>query len=131
MKFGKNKGCEFYFNECGKSDNPLTTFANEFYLPKESTINIEPSCSSGRLSKTIYKLDLIPEDELNDNDETNIIEYITSDNKGGRKSTNYCPIAQYDESIEYIGSCSNTDNTNINRQREEKYGTNIFLSVIK
>ena len=129
MKFGKNKGCEFYFNECGKSDNPLTTFANEFYLPKESTINIEPSCSSGRLSKTIYKLDLIPEDELNDNDETNIIEYITSDNKGGRKSTNYCPIAQYDESIEYIGSCSNTDNTNINRQREEKYGNDSFCVI--
>ena len=125
MKFGKHKGCEFYFNQCGKADNPLTTFANEFYLPKESTINIEPSCSSGRLSKTIYKLDLIPEDQINDN----IFEYITLDNKGGSKSTNYCPIAQFDESKEYIGSCSNNDNTNINAQRYEKYGIDSFCVI--
>ena len=48
MKFGKNKGCEFFFNHCGNASNSLTTFANEFYLPKESTVNSEPSCSSGR-----------------------------------------------------------------------------------
>ena len=126
MKFGKNKGCEFFYNHCGNASNSLTTFSNEFYLPKESTTDIEPSCSSGRLSKTIYKLDSISTDELVDN---NIIEYITSENKGGPKYTNYCPIAHYDESETYIGNCSNIDNTNINTQRKEKFGNNSFCVI--
>ena len=127
MKFGKNKGCEFFYNHCGNASNSLTTFSNEFFLPKESTTDIEPSCSSGRLSKTIYKLDSISNDEIED--DTNIIEYIISDNKGGPKYTNYCPIAHYDESETYIGNCSNIDNTNINTQRKEKFGNNSFCVI--
>ena len=127
MKFGKNKGCEFFFNHCGNASNSLTTFANEFYLPKESTVNSEPSCSSGRLSKTIYNLQLIEDEEINDN--ANIFEYLISDNKGGSKETNYCPIAHYDESINYIGSCSDSSNENINSLRDEKYGNNSFCVI--
>ena len=62
MKFGKHKGCEFFYNYCGNfSISSSFIFANEFYLPKDSSIEQEPSCSSGRLSKTIYKL--LPIDE--------------------------------------------------------------------
>ena len=59
MRFGKHKGCEFFYKECNAllgEDKIL--FANEFYFPSDMTSNNpEPSCSSGRISKTIYKLD--------------------------------------------------------------------------
>ncbi len=37
-------------------------FGNEFYLPNETNKFPEPSCSSGRLSKTVYKLNPIDTD---------------------------------------------------------------------
>jgi hypothetical protein len=45
MKFGKQKGCEFFYNYCGNSSNSLFTFANEFYLPStKPTKAQESSC---------------------------------------------------------------------------------------
>ena len=122
MKFGKHKGCEFFFNDCGNSSNPLYTFANEFYLPNE-TENSDPSCSSGRLSKTIYKLDPVE-------DETDIFEYyLGNPKKAGPKSTNYCPIARYDYDSNipiYNYRCSNADSIDRDLQRDETFGNDSF-----
>ena len=48
MRFGKHKGCNFLKNDCCDS-NGKTVFKNEFF---DKDDNGEPSCSSGRLSRT-------------------------------------------------------------------------------
>ena len=123
MKFGKHKGCEFFFNDCGNSSNPLYTFANEFYLPNE-TAGSDPSCSSGRLSKTKYKLEPVE-------DVTDIFEYYLGNPKmAGPKSTNYCPIARYDyDAVDipiYNYRCSNADSIDGDLQRDETFGNDSF-----
>ena len=47
MRFGKNKGCEFIYNNC--LYNYTTAFDNEFFDYKEA---FTPSCSTGRQSRT-------------------------------------------------------------------------------
>ena len=125
LKFGKNKGCEFFFNQCGDSNNPSTTFANEFFLPYNQIIEQNPSCSSGRLSKTIYKLQTIETDIENDPK----AEYFLS-GKAGPKSTNYCPFAQFEESTTstyiYNGRCSGKNVEDANNERKEILGNNSF-----
>ena len=131
MKFGKHKGCEFFYNYCGNSSNSLSTFANEFYLPStEPTKTQEPSCSSGRLSKTIYKLREIETSEKTDT--SNIFEYFIGDKeKAGEKSTNYCPFAQYyyepsETRSVYSGHCSEKNLTEKDNDRNEVLGENSF-----
>ena len=131
MKFGKNKGCEFFYNYCGNSSNHLSTFANEFYLPKIApTETQEPSCSSGRLSKTIYKLRIIEQEEKDDI--TKIFEYFLGNKeKGGTKDTNYCPFAQYFYEPSpgrhiYTGHCSKQDSLEKDEARNEFLGNNSF-----
>ena len=118
MSFGKHKGCEFLNSFCGQLSSGIT-FANEFYLPTISPgteiSNFEPSCSSSRLSKTVHKLYSI--------DEPSEKEYYQN-GYAGRKSTNYCPISEYNEpDINYIytGRCS-TSETSSDSVLEEKLG---------
>ena len=94
MRFGKKKGCKFIEKACtDEFDDKKLTFANEFYLTSLQVVpeNFEPSCSSGRLSKTVHK---IYEDR----------GYLV-----GPEKTDFCPISEYneynDEDI-YIGHCS-------------------------
>ena len=103
MSFGKNKGCNFLNYKCNQLSTKITA-ANEFYLPNISPGEIistfEPSCSSSRLSKAIHKLYSM--------DEPNEYEYYQY-GYAGRKSTNYCPISEFDELNEdyiYTGRCS-------------------------
>ena len=140
FKFGKNKGCKFIFGDCGRNlDNDLDNednsvnnnivFANEFYLPIEYSSNPEPSCTSGRLSKTIYHLH-----EINEEDEGNNYEYnLINTNYIGVKEVNYCPIAEFNNDINlYTGSCFD-DNTPIDNSYYEELGDNsfcIFSSII-
>ena len=109
MRFGKNKGCAFLKNNCA-SDEKLF-YANEFYLPESIAENYmsnpEPSCSSGRLSKTVHKLyhyNTMPES----------YEFY-KDEYAGPSWTNYCPISEYqnDDKLEnvYEGRCSNGNNS--------------------
>ena len=108
MRFGKNKGCQFLKNNCA-SDEKLS-YANEFYLPSSIDTNYinspEPSCSSGRLSKTVHKLYHYDTQPLS-------FEYY-KDNYAGPSWTNYCPISEYqnDDKLNnvYEGSCSNGNN---------------------
>ena len=137
MTFGKKKGCKFFNGACGRNleeeadvegeegvtDNKIV-FANEFFLPKSNPASPFPSCSSGRLSKTIYKLhDVVTEDDPNE------FEYVSDDNLHvGIKETNYCPIAEYNtESNENLptGSCSDS-NTNKVDSFNEEMGENSF-----
>ena len=106
MKFGKNKRCDFLEKSCGdNSNNNKITFANEFYLPFgiESIPNpFEPSCSSGRLSKTVHKIYSLP--EVPTDAQCNINGF------SGPEKTNYCPISEFN-TLEsntniYKGHCS-------------------------
>ena len=117
MKFGKHKGCDF-FNGCSETTNKIT-FANEFYLPvidEDFQNNFEPSCSSGRLSKTVHKLYYY---------ETEPIEYQYFQlGYGGREYTNYCPISEYNSinsDYLYSGHCSFNESS-IDKDLEEKLG---------
>ena len=127
MRFGKHKGCKFFKTKCGDSTACRNTddldvldedadqlgssiiFSNEFYLPDNADNYPEPSCSSGRLSKTVYQLK-----EITSADDS-ICEYKLDDNNNnkvysGSESTNYCPIAEFDTSQSQFvtGSCSST-----------------------
>jgi len=101
MRFGKNNGCNFLDKKCL---NNGVKFENDFYYPTnmESSFK-EPSCSSGRLSKTFHKLhnyDSIP---------SNYQYFSENPTLGGVLSVNYCPISEYDiysEENIYYGRCS-------------------------
>ena len=107
MRFGKHKGDKFINKEikCGSisgEGDEAYLFANEFYLPNERPNYLESSCSSGRLSKTIYALHLIPTNDDEEQSEFKLDGYY------GLKETNYCPIAEFknEESLDiYTGSC--------------------------
>ena len=103
MRFGKNKGCEFLDNDCltgGKTD-----FKNEFFDYPEDNDN--PSCSSGRLSRTYCETKTY-------STFTNPI-YERSGFIGGKvENADYCPVFVNDANDEvsnsdknyYVGSCN-------------------------
>ena len=100
MRFGKHKGCDFVNSKCIGGSNK---YENEFFYPTNlDDLNlIEPSCSSGRLSRTIHKLyaydsDISPSE----------YQYFSNKKVGGIPLTNYCPVSEYpsSESI-FIGRC--------------------------
>ena len=114
MVFGKGKGRGFVYKHCGDDMANDEAFSNEFYLPKTKTFSAEPSCSSRRLIKTIYKIK--PNDTINiQENKFNCIE-----NSGtGDTHTDFPPVAQLndepepngnDENYLYTGPCydSNT-----------------------
>ena len=92
MRFGKNKGCNFLNNNC-LDENKETLFKNEFFGITDSN---NPSCSSGRLSRT-YCLTK----EYSNSDFTGI--------GGMYKNADYCYtfyFKQEEENIkQYIGNC--------------------------
>ena len=136
MRFGKNKGCKFFKGNCGRNleedvldegekgvnDNKII-FSNEFYLPVTHSSSPKPSCSSGRLSKTIYQLH-----ELNSEDHLDNPEYSLNNLYIGPRQANYCPIAEFntDSSVNfYTGSCSDLETSTDDSLYEEK-GNNSF-----
>ena len=117
MKFGKYKGCDFLKKDCGENigENKIT-FSNEFFVSTNPSENFEPSCSSGRLSKTVYKL-YFQSTEPEGN------QYYQN-GWTGPKSTNYCPIAEYNDIAPfyiYKGHC-NTIKTVDDAYLEDKIG---------
>ena len=100
MRFGKHKGCEFVLGKCIDTAH----YGNEFYYPEVIDINKkEPSCSSGRQSKTFYKLISYEEGDI-----PNEYRYFTDyTNYGGLSTTNYCPVSMYESTSSiYEGRCS-------------------------
>ena len=107
MRFGKNQGCNFLTKKCIDDD---AKFENDFYYPLISTDfnfdSTESSCSSGRLSRTVHKLN-----RYNSVPEGNEFNYETGDHilYSGFASANYCPVSEYEtinENNIYIYSCS-------------------------
>ena len=103
MRFGKHKSNVFLTKNCKNNDD--IKFKNEFYYPTTISDSItEPSCSSGRQSKTVYKLtshnELIPEE----------YRYFGSDSLGGFASAEYCPVSQSTSVNKNIDKCSETNN---------------------
>ena len=102
MRFGKHKGNNFLTKGC---ENDGIKFKNEFYYPSTISDSItEPSCSSGRQSKTVYKLtsyeEEIPEE----------YRYFGSDSLGGFASADYCPVSQSNSANKNTDKCSETSN---------------------
>ena len=105
MRFGKNKGCNFIKNKC---INDQKIYNNEFYQPvldpNNDPINaaLEPSCSSGRLSRTIYQLKSYTDDL------PTAFRYFSDPKIGSISSiADYCPISLYSsETPLFSGRCS-------------------------
>ena len=100
MRFGKGKGCNFLSDKCIDS----THYDNEFYYPTEINLDKkEPSCSSGRQSKTFYKLISYEEGTIPEE----YIYFSGYNNYGGLSSANYCPVSLYESPTTiYEGRCS-------------------------
>ena len=105
MRYGKHKGCSFVLNDCvdrtNHSINPL--FENEFFDSIFSSGEYDPSCSSGRLSRTYFFFET----------HSNLSEsYIYFEDKtiGGLAPADYCPVAQgiagYGANAYYSYQCS-------------------------
>ena len=111
----KNKGCEFVFDKCVNSSHQINPkFENEYFDVISTNTGIEPSCSSGRHSRSyhaLYEIEDIPPD----------YQYFSNSNIGGWSPADYCPVSQtlhLEENNAYFpGHCS-TRGSGI-------YGTNI------
>ena len=106
LKFGKNKGCAFLNERCIVNGKINEAFSNEFF---DSIINevssSDPSCSSGRQSRTYHYL-LRFSKQIPTN-----LQYYTDPYIGGWPSADYCPISLEDKgeetsTIYYVGHCS-------------------------
>jgi len=132
FRFGKHKGCDFIDPEikCGENSD-INIYANEFYLPILNANNYDitlPSCSSGRLSKTVHKLDLYSTEPTNI--EPEYFKIYEGNFYGGKEFTNYCPISEYKEESQtniYSGRCSTTD-TSSDRELEIELGESFSSS---
>ena len=87
MRFGKNKGCDFLNLKCVNNGIVNPKFKNEYF----DLINIfEPSCSSGRQSRTYKNLTeysfIFPEEYW----------YFYPLNIGGRITSDFCPVFSQD-----------------------------------
>ena len=105
MRYGKNKGCEFLKKECvDKSTHKIKEdFENEFYDTITDGNNIDPSCSSGRQSRTYkawYLADNLP----------TIYQYFENKKIVGYEPADFCPVSlkyQEEEDLSYyVGHCS-------------------------
>ena len=143
MRFGKNKGCDFFFFLCSDVQGK-TPFKNEFFDFGEDDHN--PSCSSGRISRTYS--------DYNDyQDGIPISKYsrigITNkENCGGKtKNADYCfgfiqNSKEETDEIFYVGNCNygngsygsqitynyygNLTNSKNEKELKEKYSNNSF-----
>ena len=117
MRFGKNRGCEFIYNNC-LDFNYYTSFPNEFfdYIEKDN-----PSCSAGRQSRTYAVLN-----EYLQYDYSYYYNFVYDNYKnkyysGTMYSTDYCFThgQRYDETNYdyFVGNCKYGDG---------RYGKNIY-----
>ena len=125
MRFGKHKGCDFITELYNRES---IDYENEFYYPISAKINDEnyeePSCSSGRQSKTIFKLTKYNTNEIPEN-----FRYFGNGEFGGLKSADYCPVPKYYSSEQFVvGHCSDTNNTP-DTERGESFSSNSFCAL--
>ena len=111
MRYGKNKGCEFINENCINEKFEINpNFENEFFDYFNQKFQIDPSCSSGRQSRT-YNFLWAYKNEIP-------IEYQYYNNSflGGYTPADYCPVASNypdpNDNAYYIGHCSNKGSGN-------------------
>ena len=128
MRFGKNKGNDFLDKKCV---NDGVEFENEFYYPSSSlslSVSLtEPSCSSGRQSKTRYKLSSY----TNEGGESTIpdqYQYYVDGTLGGFESADYCPVSVSISEDKDAGRCSETKNE-ANTKYGESFSSNSFCAL--
>ena len=92
MRFGKHKGQNFLSQKC---ENNVEKFKNEFYYPSEISLSItEPSCTSGRQSKAVYKLFSYEDESGLSTIPEEYIYFEEYNTIGGFDSAEYCPVSQ-------------------------------------
>ena len=103
MQYGRNKGCSFLYSKCLGKYGTDSSFENEFFDTITSDNYIDPSCSSGRQSRTYHYLwnyNYMPEQ----------YKYFFNTNIGGYQPAQYCPVSEkwYEEekNVYYVGSCT-------------------------
>ena len=108
MRYGKNKGCGFLEEKCVSDFEINPNFENEFFDWFNQESLFQPSCSSGRQSRTYNILwnyyNKIP----------SVYQYFNSSYIGGSSAADYCPVSTnyVDENTygHYLGHCSDKGN---------------------
>ena len=115
LKYGKNKGCNFVNDRCINNGIINQEFLNEFFSNIQSGDTFaDPSCSSGRQSRTYHRLlrysKRIPEN----------YQYFTNPYIGGLATADYCPVSVEDnheaQAIYHVGHCSEIGSGNYGSQ---------------
>ena len=105
MRFGKNKGCQFLEDFCvdKKTHKINEKNENEFYDWIYNPEGIDPSCSSGRQSRTysaFYNISGTPTE----------FQYFNNSEMTGYEPADYCPVpisfSDEEEKVHYVGHCS-------------------------
>jgi len=127
MQFGKNKGCEFLNSKCVENGSVNPKFKNEFFDTIYGNY-FDPSCSSGRQSRTYHMLNRFTSIPVQ-------YQYFTNERNGGRASSDYCPVSQ--ENIEetqksyYVGHCSQLGSGDYGIRINYKNSTTLVLKRYK
>ena len=124
MRYGKHQGCNFVKEKCIKYDSNghyINKYTNDFFYPNENTDfnGQEPSCSSGRLSKTFHKLHIYGEGEIPEE----YIYFQSHELYGGLELIDFCPVSEYSSYSFpdiYEGRCSST--SSITEEEINVYG---------
>jgi len=125
MRFGKHKGHTFLSQKCENQDK----FKNEFYYPSEISLSItEPSCTSGRQSKAVYKL-FSYEDESGSSTIPDEYRYfgVGYESIGGFESAEYCPVSQSISTNKNTDRCS--ENNAPNAITGESFSSKSFCAL--
>ena len=136
MRFGKNKGCNFFKQDCIEADGSLliSKFQNEFCSSLYDDLNVFGTCSSGRQSMGLC---------FNSYSNGQITSKYFRTNLGSRVSgfgnfeiNEYCPYTSSDVNVlttpkyNYKGNCKfgNGRYNEINRHFEESYSETSFCA---
>ncbi len=137
MKFGKNKGCEFINSQCVVNKRVNPKFKNEFFDNYINDNEIDPGCTSGRLSRVYHSL------KKHDNEIPRQFDYFGQKYYNGRKGGEYCPTftenMEEDGNIYYVGHCSigtgdygsfsSSMSSDLQSYTKEKYSKNAFCAL--
>ena len=117
MRYGKHKGCAFLKDPCVNKETRQINeyFENEFFDSINSLTSIDPSCSSGRQSRTYNTF-------WNDGNIPEEFQYFENKNQSGYEPADFCPVpmawAIEENKRYYVGHCSK-------KGSQTEYGTKI------
>ena len=116
FKFGKNKGCDFFNKKC--IENGKALFEDEFCVSTG-----EPMCTHSKTFKAEclvydYKQALDPK-----------YQYFENPSHGGYETTDFCPVADFDYTInnDYFSTSCYIGYSNLPTEYGEKLVANLFV----